>query len=283
MARQADVAITTDYLRVPGARLYYEVAGSGPVLLFIPGGPADADGFAPVARFLEERYTVVRYDPRGISRSSFDGPAEDVAVATYADDARRLLQAIGSEPAYVLGHSGGAVIGLALAEHHPEVLTTLVAHEPPLVQLLPDGDERRQAGQEIYDTYLREGPEAAMAQFMAAAGMDESAPPAEMSPEAQAELERQFARMGQNLDFFFAHYLLPISNYTPDLATLQDGTPRVIVGVGEASAGQEASDTALALADLLGTEPVVFPGDHAGPATHPEEFAARLHEILQTS
>ncbi len=281
VARIADETVKTDYLSVPGARLYYEVAGAGPVLLIIPGGPADAEGFVPIARLLEDRYTVVRYDPRGISRSSFAGPAEDVAVETHAGDARLLLQAVGSEPAYVLGHSGGAVIGLALAEHHPEVVKTLVAHEPPLVQLLPDGDERREAGQEIYDTYLQEGPEAAMAKFMAAAGMGESAPPVEMSPEAMDELNRQFARMEQNLDFFFGHYLMPISTYTPDIATLQDGTPQVFVGVGEASAGQEAADTALALAELLGTAPIVFPGDHAGPSTHPDEFAETLHETLQ--
>ena len=48
MARQSEEAVTTNYLTVPGARLYYEVSGSGPVLLLIPGGMADAAGFAPL-------------------------------------------------------------------------------------------------------------------------------------------------------------------------------------------------------------------------------------------
>jgi pimeloyl-ACP methyl ester carboxylesterase len=282
LAQQTETVAAT-YLTVPGARLYYEIAGSGPVLLLIPGGMADAGGFAPVAKFLEENYTVVRYDPRGISRSAFAGPAEDVPVAVHADDAQRLLKAIGDEPAYVLGHSGGAVISLALVERYPEQVQALVAHEPPLVELLPEDDPRRKEGQKIYDTYLREGAGAAMEQFMSTAGLDDSAAPAEMSPEAQAFMAQEMARMEQNLDFFFAHYLLPITSYVPDVSALRAAPTRVVVGVGGASVGQETYHTTLALAERLGTEAVTFPGDHLGMATHPESFAEKLHEVLQAS
>lgn len=284
VARQAETAVTTDYLTVPGARLYYEVSGSGPVLLVIPGGPADAGGFIPLAGFLEDKYTVVRYDPRGISRSQLDGPAEDVAVEVHADDAAKLLAALGDEPAYVLGHSGGAVIGLSLVERHPELVRTYVAHEPPLAELLPEGDPRRAAGQEIYDTYLEEGAGPAMMKFMAASGMDETAPPpAEISPEAEAFMAEEMARMEQNLDFFLGHYLMPITSFEPDIAALQAASSEVVVGVGEDSVGQETYDTSLALAERLGIEPVVFPGDHVGMAIYPEEFAEKLHEVLAGS
>ena len=66
-----------DTLKVPGANLHYEVQGSGPVLLIIPGMPADAGLYAVLARQLADTYTVVAYDPRGISRSRLDGPPED--------------------------------------------------------------------------------------------------------------------------------------------------------------------------------------------------------------
>ena len=277
---KSEEAVTTQYLTVPGARLYYEVSGSGPVLLLIPGGMADAAGFAPLVSFLEDKYTVVRYDPRGISHSRLDGPGEDVPVEVHADDAHRLLKAIGDQRAFVLGHSGGAVIGLALVERHPELVQTYVAHEPPLVELLPEGDGRRKAGQEIYDTYLKEGAGAAMEQFMSTAGLDESAP-VEMSPEAQEFMAQQMAGMEQNLDFFFAHYLLPVTSYMPDIAALQGASTRVLVGVGEDSVGQETYDTSVALAERLGTEAVVFPGDHIGMATLPEEFAEKLDDVLQ--
>src|SRR5215470_8311010 len=45
-------------LDVPGARLYYERRGSGPLLLMI-GSPMDSAGFAPLAGALADEYTVV--------------------------------------------------------------------------------------------------------------------------------------------------------------------------------------------------------------------------------
>src|SRR3954471_18267432 len=120
-------------LPVPGARLYYEVSGFGPVLLMIPGAAADAGDFVRIVPYLQDRYTVVCLDPRGVSRSPRDDPAEDVSLDVLADDAQRLLTAIGVDPAFVFGSSGGGVIGLALAARHPELVRTLVVHEPPVV------------------------------------------------------------------------------------------------------------------------------------------------------
>src|SRR5687768_8768452 len=60
MARQTGDTAATAYLTVPGASLYYEVSGSGPVLLLIPGGPADAGIFALIVDPLAANYTVVR-------------------------------------------------------------------------------------------------------------------------------------------------------------------------------------------------------------------------------
>ncbi|TIU63569.1 MAG: hypothetical protein E5W25_24420, partial [Mesorhizobium sp.] len=60
------MTLQSSTLKVPGASLYYETPGSGPVLLIIPGGPQDAGVFAGLAGRLADRYTVVAYDPRGI-------------------------------------------------------------------------------------------------------------------------------------------------------------------------------------------------------------------------
>jgi pimeloyl-ACP methyl ester carboxylesterase len=280
MSRQSDEAVTTEFLTVPGARLFYEISGSGPILLLIHGAPADADVFAPVISLLAENYTVVRYDTLGISRSRLDCPAEDIPVEVHADDARRILETFGDEPASVLGSSGGAVIGLALTQRYPEHVQTLVAHEPPLVQLLPEDDVRRAAVQEIEATYRKEGVGRAMGKFMAfAGGQGEPEPPSEVTPEMQAAL----ARMQQNFDTLFAYYLLPITTYVPDVTALQAGPSRVVVGVGEASVGELAHDTALALAEWLGTEAVTFPGGHGGYTEHPIKFAETLHEVLRAN
>ena len=107
---------------MPGAEIYYEVRGSGPILLIIPGGPQDAGVFADVSRHLADRYTVVAYDPRGNSRSTFDGEPEELSLDVQADDAAALIGALGGGPAYVFGTSGGAQIGLNLAARYPELV-----------------------------------------------------------------------------------------------------------------------------------------------------------------
>jgi pimeloyl-ACP methyl ester carboxylesterase len=82
MTRQA-TQVDEKTLKVPRATLYYEVRGSGPVLLCIPGGPADAGMFTDLANRLADRYTVVGYDPRGHSRSTLDGEPEDISVSAH--------------------------------------------------------------------------------------------------------------------------------------------------------------------------------------------------------
>ena len=267
---------STNTLKVPGATLYYEVCGTGPVLLLIPGGPADAGAFAPIKGELSNRYTVVTYDPRGLSRSPFDGEPQDTTALTFADDAHRLLAAIGNEPAYVLGSSGGALVGLELVSRHPEQVRALVAHEPPLTQLLDDADEHARSAREVHDTYLSEGIGPAMGKFLASAGLDQDPPqpPADQTP----EMAEAMARMQGNFNFFLVHMLLPFGDYTPDVSRLR--SLPITVAVGEASEGQLAYRTAVALAERLGKEPAVFPGGHGGFNSHPEAFAGRLDEVL---
>src|SRR5438876_8113367 len=110
------VPMTTERLEVPGASLYYEVRGSGPVLLMMPGGPADAGAFRRIAENLASDYTVVTYDPRGLSHSTLEAPVQDERIVEiFADDVHRLLTATATAPAFVFASSGGAVIGLELA------------------------------------------------------------------------------------------------------------------------------------------------------------------------
>ena len=119
------------------------------------GHPMGVSGFAAIAPLLAEDYTVVTYDPRGFAHSSIENPDQDAEPDLLADDVRRVLDAVGGEPAYVFGSSGGAVTGLALVTRHPGHVATLVAHEPPLALLLPEAEEARAGMEEIYDTYPR--------------------------------------------------------------------------------------------------------------------------------
>jgi pimeloyl-ACP methyl ester carboxylesterase len=269
-------------LKVPGAQLYYEVQGTGPVLLMIPGGPTDAGIFAALAAQLAGQYTVVRYDPRGNSRSVLDGPPEDQNMDVHGDDAAQLLAVFSAEPAYILGSSGGAQIGLNLAARHPQSVHTLVAHEPPCVQLLPNPAEHRIFTESIYETYRASGPGPAMQEFMVAAGLAVGQQPQRNTPPPPEALEA-FGRIQGNVDYFLAHGFRPISLYVPRVATLRAGSPRIVVGVGAASTGQLACRAAIALAEQLGSEPVIFPGGHGGYNDDPSAFAETLKKALHAT
>ncbi len=279
MTQLSPAGIRSSTLDVPGAKLYYEAQGAGPVLLMIPGGPADAGIFAALAGHLAGRFTVVRFDPRGNSRSVLDDPAEEQEMDRHGEDAARLLAVFGEKPAFVLGSSGGAQIGLNLAARHPERVDVLVAHEPPCIHLLPNAEEHREFAGEIYETYLASGANAAMQKFLAVTGLGAGSKPGNAVPPPPG-LRESFARMQGNLDYFFAHGFRPISLFVPDVATLRSGKPRIVIGVGETSAGQIAHRTALALSERLGIAPVVFPGGHGGYNDLPAGFAEELKAAL---
>jgi pimeloyl-ACP methyl ester carboxylesterase len=128
----------------------------------------DAGVFTDLAERLADRYTVVSYDQRGHSRSTFDGEPEDIPVSVHADDAAAILREVGDEPAYVYGSSGGGTIGLELVARHPKLVRTVVAHEPPLMELLPDVERWRSTFEDISEAYRTGGAFAGMEKFGAA-------------------------------------------------------------------------------------------------------------------
>lgn len=272
--------MTASTLKVPGATLYYEQRGNGPVLLIIPGGPQDAGVFAELAQHMADHWTVVAYDPRGNSRSTFDGAPQPLSLDEQADDAAALIAAMGSGPADIFGTSGGAQIGLNLAARHPDLVRALVAHEPPAMMLLDDPSAMLAADQALYDTYRRDGVDAAMGQFFAENGLGDEPEegPAEfdMSPEAT----ETFARVSGNFEYWLAHGMLPLGHYRPDIEVLKAGKPKIVVAIGAESVGQPIHEMSLAVAKKLGVEPVQFPGDHMGFGPHAKAFAQRLRQAF---
>jgi pimeloyl-ACP methyl ester carboxylesterase len=269
-------------LKVPGATLYYEVQGSGPVLLCITGGPTDAGMFTDLAGRLADRYTVVTYDQRGHSRSALDGEPEDIPVALHADDAAAILAAVGDEPAYVYGNSGGGTIGLELVARHPDRVRTLVAHETFLMELLPDAARWRSEFDDIAEIYRTEGVFPAMGRFGAI--VEEGGP--KYSEEMQQapptpEAQEMMGRMAGNFDLFIAHELRLNGEYVPDFDALRNASTRIVRAAGETSGEQAARRSAIALAERLGIAVTYLPGAHGGWGSDPQEFAERLHKVLQ--
>ena len=146
----------THTLDAPGAVLAYDVRDTGastePILLLI-GSPMGADGFATLAGHFTDR-TVVTYDPRGAGRSKRTDGASQTTVEEHADDLHRLIGALGGGPVDMFASSGGAVNALGLVARNPEQVRTLVAHESPTAQVLPDREAVLAVCAGIKETYL---------------------------------------------------------------------------------------------------------------------------------
>ncbi|MBD0746780.1 alpha/beta fold hydrolase [Streptomyces sp. CBMA152] len=269
---------TIQSIDVPGARLRYEVRGAGPLLL-VMGAPMDAAAFAPLAEALADDHTVVTHDPRGISGSTLTDPEQDSTPELRADDVAALLDALGAENADVFGSSGGAVTGLALVARHPGRVRTLVAHEPPLLELLPDAAVRRAETDDIVATFHREGQGAAWIKFMAGAGFDTGGDTGDDGAPAAAPFEPTPQDIANGARFF-EHELRGTTRHLPDFAALTAGPARVVVGIGADSRKLITYRTSMALAERIGTTPVEFPGDHGGFVGRPKEFAEVLRRVL---
>ncbi len=268
---------TVHTLEVPGARLHVEVRGRGPVVLLV-GAPMDAGAFAPLADLLAVDHTVVTTDPRGINRSPVDDPDLDVTVELRADDLAAILTDLvpdAAGAATVLGSSGGAVSVLALAQTRPELVGVVIAHEPPLYDVVEDRDDLHRKGDAMVATYLDGDRVGAWRQFMAAADIELPEEVFQMMFGAQPEPQALADEHTQ-----FAHMLLPTVRWMPDVDVLRSIPARIVVGIGEASGGQFCERASEALAAALGVEPTRFPGGHVGFAEDPAAFATRLRAVL---
>src|SRR5213079_2664373 len=124
-------------------------ADGRPPLVMI-GQPMTAGGFTTLASHLADR-TVVTYDPRGLGRSTRSDGRVDNSPTVQADDVHALIAALGAGPVEMFASSGGAVTALALVAAYPNDVTTLVAHEPPLIPVLPDAAAAERARAAVRD------------------------------------------------------------------------------------------------------------------------------------
>ncbi|MEU8610941.1 alpha/beta hydrolase [Actinoplanes sp. NPDC048791] len=283
----------THTLAVPGADLVYDVrgplppAGGRPALLMI-GQPMTAEGFNALSGHFTDR-TVVTYDPRGLGRSTRKDGRSDHTPQRQAADLHLLIEALGAGPADVFASSGGAVTGLELVAAYPGDVATLVAHEPPINAVLPDAAAAERARAGFHEAYQAKGNGAGMAAFIAMTswqGEFTDAYFAQPAPDP-AMFGMSTDDDGTREDPLLSKSSWAISDYRPDAAALTAAPTRIVVAVGEESAGIYTGRTALGVAALLGQEATVFPSHHGGfmggefgYAGKPEEFAAKLREVL---
>ncbi|MEW2353564.1 alpha/beta hydrolase [Spirillospora sp. NPDC029432] len=285
--------MTVQTLQTPEADLVYDVrgplppAGGHPPLIMI-GQPMTADGFATLASHFPER-TVITYDPRGLGRSTRKDGRDDHTPQTQAGDVHALIEALGAGPVEMFASSGGAVTALALVTAHPGDVTTLVAHEPPLIALLPDAPAAMRARAGILDAYQAKGWGTGMAAFIAMTSWQ-----GEFTDDYFARPVPDPAAFGlpaeddgSRDDPLLSDRSWAVSDYRPDIAALAAAPTRIVIAVGEETEAAITARTAVAAAELLGGRATVFPSHHGGfmggefgQTGQPEAFARRLRQVL---
>jgi pimeloyl-ACP methyl ester carboxylesterase len=284
---------TTHTLETAEVDIAYDVRGPLPAAdgrppLFMIAQPMDASGFATLASFFPDR-TVVTYDPRGLGRSRRKDGRVDHSPTVQAGDVHAVIEALGVGPVEMFASSGGAVTALALVAAYPDDVTTLVAHEPPLMAVLPDAEAAERARGRVREAYEAKGSNAGMAAFIAMTSWqgeftdDYFAQPAPDPGMFGMPSEDD----GSRDDPLLSDRSWAVTSYRPDVDRLATAPTRIVIAVGEESVGTFTGRTALATAELLGQRATVFPSHHGGflggefgYAGQPEAFARRLREVL---
>src|SRR6476661_8482500 len=260
----------THTLDTDGAAIVYDVRGPLPPAdgrppLMMIGQPMTASGFGALAPHFPDR-TAVTYDPRGLGRSTRADGRTDNDPTVQAEDVHAVIEALGTGPVEMFASSGGAVTALALVAAHPQDVATLVAHEPPLIPVLPDAAAAERARIGFRDAYEAGGRSHGMAAFIAMTSWrgeftDEyfaqpAADPAMFGIPAEDD--------GSRDDPLLSDRSWAITSYRPDVAALASAPTRVVIAVGEESADTFTGRTSVATAELLGRRATVFPSHHGG-------------------
>jgi pimeloyl-ACP methyl ester carboxylesterase len=175
------------------------------------------------------------------------------------------------------------VNALALVARHPDEVHTLVAHEPPLANVLPDRERALAVARDIHETYGSDGFGPAMAKFIAFTSVRGEIPSdfAERAPDpADAGLPTEDD--GSRDHPLLGPHMVWMSGYELDLNSLRGVSTRIVIAAGAESEGTFTYRAALALADRLGTEAAIFPSHHGGFGEQgdPDAFAAELRRVL---
>ncbi|MFF0636417.1 alpha/beta fold hydrolase [Nocardia sp. NPDC004151] len=288
--------MTEHILALPDVDLAYDLRGPAPSeiahrpLLMI-GQPMTAEGFTALAAYFPDR-TVITYDPRGLGRSVRKDGRTDNSPTVQAEDVHALVAALDVGPVDLFASSGGAVTALALVTAHPADIATLVAHEPPILSVLPDADAAARGQAQVSDAYQAKGSFAGMAAFIAYTSWQGEFTDAFFAqpPADPAMFGMPAEDDGTRDDPLLSDRSWAITGYVPDTAALKAAPTRVVIAVGAETAGTLTARTAEATAALLDSTPAVFPSHHGGftgPDSgypgQPELFAHRLRELLDES
>jgi pimeloyl-ACP methyl ester carboxylesterase len=263
--------------KLENADLRFDLDGEGDPTVLIHGSLVDRTSWDPVRTRLAQSLSVLAYDRRGHGEST--GALRPHPVRDDAIDLAQLLQAIDFYPVHLIAHSYGGAVALRLAVDRPEMVRSLVLHEPPFIGLLEEDPatapeaERLWAGTTAIQALFDAGrPTEAAREIVNAFSVEEGAWE-RLPPGARSSLIRHIDRWAEELRDPEATHV--------DRAVLADLLIPALVTTGERSppfVGRIASR----LTDCLrnGTLRTLPGAGHAPHLSDPDQFIATVHSFL---
>ena len=252
-----------------GCDLYYWHQGSGPLIIFIPGGNGIGRQYNGMIAALSDRYTCATFDRRQMSASKVK-VNKRLNVPQQGRDALAVMKALGFEKSVFFGSSGGGVIAFQLAIDHPEAVEHVICHEAPTTMLLRNASQVFEWTLELLEIRDSQGIEAAGEKF---AECFVNYPVVEGVPPTSVVEPENPVNFWQNEAFIF-------STFTPDLRRLVENKTSVGVMRGVRSEDAWYAQTTFEQVKILGCPHFEVPGHHQGFDCETGAFAPRFLEML---
>ena len=258
------------YARVQNedCNLQYWYQGTGPLLIFIPGGGGIGRQYNAIFEHLDQQLTVCTYDRRQTNASTVT-ELKPINLAQQARDVIAIIKDMGHQRASIFANSGGAVIAFQFAVSYPEYLEHVIAHEAPTTILLDDATYHLDRAYQLLEAYRKEGELGARKMFMTEMKGYENTPP----------LSRPSPEDGKN---FWENEFLTFTIYCPDLRKIVRNKVSIGVAAGEKSRDAFYARTTIEQASILNCQRFMVPGHHNGYESEPDKFAPVLLDALKS-
>jgi 3-oxoadipate enol-lactonase len=260
-SRDAAAPLQTSRLAVEGGEIVYDVAGSGPTVVFLHGAFMDRRAWDGQMAAFAKQFRVVRYDIRPFGESS----QPDKAYKPY-DDLLRLLDHLKVDRAHLVGHSFGGTVALDFALVYPQRVASLVMAAAGPSGLVAPEEERKLVG--AIFAAVKEGDDA-----IVKAWLDHPMwVAAKTRPELRKELEASIRR---NLAPFRMTSPPYVPLAPPAIERLSEVRVPTIAILGDRDMPSIKRAAELIAKQVLGATVKIIPGaDHALPLGWADEFNA---------
>lgn len=137
------------FLRCNGANLCVEELGQGPAVVLVHGAWTERRNWDAVFAPLAQHFRVIRYDRRGYGQSE----ASEAGTRVQSDDLLALIQNLGVKRVVLVGNSMGALVALRAAIDGGELISRVIAHEPPWLAFLKAQPAQEELAEQVYAAF----------------------------------------------------------------------------------------------------------------------------------